>query len=398
VETRSGTRPSWPRAAWAALALAVAPLDAGAEGERDLFTLRPSLATTLVIDDNPEHVEHGSDSSVGAWVRPRFEVGYHAPRLELGADLGADLRRYSGYDSSLSDEFARVRGWAEVELAPGLGLRVADAWIPRATRLGRPEDDGSNLVQTNHLEGRLRHWRALPGERELEIGVVGEHFTGEDFSEPLGGGVVDDDFQATHAGGLGYLEIQTPLVGRTTAFLRGQGGYRALEDAPDADHAHVGGSLGLRIPIGDGSSLELAGGGGWLGFAGLEDRPRALGRVALRLDLPGGFASTLSATHRLTASLEGRKVVETDARIEVERYFGRRMAVAVALFGTRFDSGSLPSVDLFGGGEGRVRYQLTRWSQIVARYRHWTNGGDYGADDFAQNRVTLELRFQPSVL
>jgi hypothetical protein len=45
-----------------------------------------------------------------------------------------------------------------------------------------------------------------------------------------------------------------------------------------------------------------------------------------------------------------------------------------------------------------VRHQLTSSTQIIVRYRHWTNGGDFGADDFSQNRATLELRFSPSVL
>jgi hypothetical protein len=387
-----------PLAALLPAGLLLAGVDAAAEGEPNLLTLRPSFATTLVVDDNPEHAEDGGESSVGAWLRPRLQVEYHAPRVEVGADLGADVRRYSGYDASLSDEFGRVRGFAQVELAPGFALRVADAWEPRALRLGRPEDDGVNLVQTNRLEGRLRHWRSLPGGRELEIGVVGEHFAGQEFAEVLGGGTVDQDFEADHAGGLGYVELQTPLGRSVVAFLRAHGGYRALADAPDADHADLGGGLGVRIPFGDGSSFELGGGGGWLRFAGFEDRPRALGRAALRLELPGGFATTLGAAHLLSASLEGRRVVQTDARIEVERYFGRRTAVALAAFATRFDSASQAGVDLFGGGEARVGYQLSRATQIVARYRHWTNGGSFDADDFAQNRVTLELRFHPSVL
>src|SRR5262245_23241117 len=397
IRRRAGRRTRGPAALLAGL-LACAAVDAAAEGEPDLFTLRPSLSTTVVVDDNPEFERDGGGSSVGAWLRPRVQAEYRAERFDVGADLGVDVRRYSGYDSSLSEEFARISGFADVELAQGLGLRVADAWVPRALRLGRPEDDGENLVQTNHLEGTLRHWRSLPGERELEIGIQGSYFLSEDFAEPVGAGAVDGDFQANYAGGLGYVEVQSPIAGGVNGFLRAQAGYRALADASDADHIDAGGSLGVRVPIGDGSSLELGGGAGWLRFAGLSDRPRAMARAQLRLKLPAGFVSTLAATHLLSANIEGRKFVETDARIEIERYFGRRTAVALGLFGTRFDDASLGAANLFGGGDASVRYQITRATQFVLRYRHWTNGGSFHADDFAQNRATLEIRFHPSVL
>lgn len=385
-------------ASLACAGLAAFALEAAAEGEPDLFTIRPSFSTTIVADDNPELERKDGDASVGAWLRPRVQLGYQTPVFDVGADLGVDLRRYSGYNSSLSDEFGRVSGWADLRVAPGVALRVANAWAPRALRLGRPEDDGVNLVQTNQLDASLRHWRALPGERELEVGVRGTYFISDDFAEPLGGGAIDQDFHANHVGGLGYVEVQSPIAGPLKGYLRVQGGYRSLADASDADHADVGGSVGFRIPFGDGSSFEIGGGGGWLGFTGLGDRPRATGLAKLRLALPAGFVSSIGVEQLLSANIEGRKVLETDARVELERYFGRRTAVAIAAFGTRYDDALLGDVDLFGGGEARVRHQLTRATQIIVRYRHWTNGGAYGADDFSQNRATLELRFSPSVL
>jgi hypothetical protein len=372
--------------------------DSAAEGEADLFTIRPTFSATAVADDNPEFERKGGDSSVGAWLRPSVKVDYHAPLFDLGADFGVDVRRYSGYNSSLSDEFGRIGGFAEARLAPGVALRVANAWAPRAMRLGRPNDDGVNLIQTNKLDASLRHWRSLPGERELEIGVQSTYFVSDDFAEPLGGGAVDQDFRANYVGGVGYVEVQTPIVGSLSGYLRAQAGYRSLMDDSDADHADVGGSLGLRIPFGNGSRFEIGGGAGWLGFSGFADRPRATGLMKLRLALPGGFVSTLGVEHLLSANVEGRKFQQTEARVEIERYFGRRTAGAIAIFGTRFDDASLGAGDLFGGGEARVRHQLTRATQIVVRYRYWTNRGDYSADDFTQNRATLELRFSPSVL
>ena len=381
----------------AIVASAAPPRDAAAEGAPDLFSLRPSLATTLVVDDNPKFQKNGGDTAFGAWLRPRVQVDYDAPDLDLGADLGVDVRRYAGYDTSLNDEFARVSGWADYRFAPGFALRVGDAWVPRAQRLGRPEDETENLVQTNLLDASLRSWRSLPGGRELEVGAQGAYYVTEDYAEPLGGGAVDSDFHANYTDGLGYVELQTPIFGGAKGFVRAQGGYRFLEDDSDADHANVGGSLGVRYPF-DGGSLELGGGGGWLAFAGLPDRPRALGRAALRLELPAGFASTFAATQLLSADLSGRKVVQTDARIELERWFGRRTAATLTLFGTRYDDASFGSVDLFGGIEAGVRRQLTRALQLVVRYRHWSNGGHYGSDDFSQNRGSLELHVQPSLL
>ncbi len=378
--------------------LAASAFDAAAEGEADLFTIQPTFSATAVADDNPEFERSGGASSIGAWLRPSVKLDYHAPLFGVGADLGVDVRRYSGYNSSLSDEFARIGGWAEATLMPGVALRVANAWAPRALRLGRPEDDGTNLIQTNTLDASLRHWRSLPGERELEVGVTGTYFRSDDFWEPLGGGAVDQDFRGNYVGGVGYVEVQTPVVGDLDAYLRAQAGYRSLADASDADHADMGGSLGLRVPFGDGSRFEIGGGAGWLAFSGLNDRPRATGLMKLRLALPGGFVASVGLEHLLSANIEGRKFQQTDARVEVERYFGRRLAAAIAGFGTRFDDASLGSADLFGGGEARLRYQMTRATQIVVRYRYWTNRGDFSVDDFTQNRATIELRFSPSVL
>jgi len=381
----------------AIVACAALPRNAAAEGAPDLFSLRPSLATTLVVDDNPKFQKSGGDTAVGGWFRPRVQVDYDAPDLDLGADLGADVRQYAGYDTSLDKVFGRVSGWADYRFAPGLALRVGDAWVPRAQRLGRPEDETKNLVQTNRLDASLRSWRSLPGGRELEVGAQGLYFVTEGYAEPLGGGAVDSDFHANHTDGLGYVELQTPIFGEAKGFVRAQGSYRFLEDDSDADYADVGGSLGVRTPF-DGGSFEIGGGAGWLGFAGLPDRPRALGRAALHLELPAGFVSTFGATQLLTANLAGRKVVQTDARIELERWFGRRTAATLAFFGTRYDDASFGSVDLFGGIEAGVRRQLTRSLQLVMRYRHWSNGGHFGSDDFSQNRGTVELHFQPSLL
>jgi hypothetical protein len=380
-----------------ALACAALPRGAAAEGTPDLFSLKPSLDTTLVVDDNPKFEKGDASTAFGAWFQPRVQVGYQAPGLDLGADLGADVRQYAGYDSSLNDRFGRVSGWADYTLLPGLAVRVADAWVPRPERLGRPEDDGFNLVQTNLLDGSLRHWQSLGDGRELEIGVQGAHFTTDSSADPLDNGTVDSDFHASHTDGLGYVELRTPLVGDVHGFVRAQGGYRFMTDDSNADHADVGGSLGVTMPF-DGGSLEVGGGGGWLDFAGLPDRPRALGRAVLRLDLPAGFTSTLGATQLLSADLSGHRVVETDARIELERWFGRRTAATIALVGTRYDDASLSGVDLFGGVEVSARRQLTQSLQLVVRYRHWTNGGSYGSDDFSQNRGTIELQVHPSML
>jgi len=390
----------WPLRAGllAALCLVAAPKPAACEGEPSLFSLRPSFSGTLVADDNPELAKSGEDSKLGAWLRPRLEADYRSPRVDLGADLGVDVRRYAGFDSGLSDEFARVRGFADLKLAPGLSLRLEDAWMPRATELGRPEDEGVNLVQSNRLGAGLRHWRALGGERELEMGIAGTYFVTEDFATPISSTAIDGDFHANHAGGLGYVELQSPLFASTSGFLRAQAGYRALEDDSQASHADVGGSLGARVQLGGGSTFEIGGGAGWLGFAGLSDRPRAMARTSLRLRLPAGFVATFGVTHLLTANLEGRRVDETDGRIEIERWFGRRTAVSIAGFGTRYDDRTLGASDLFGGGEARVRRQLSRSLELVLRFRHWSNGGDLEQDDFAQNRGTLELRFAPSLL
>jgi hypothetical protein len=388
------------RRAWlASLALvaALVPVRAGAEGTPGDFSYTPSLSLVTVFDDNLFLTDTDEQSSFGVWVRPRLELAYRTETLDLGADLGADVRRYADYYSKLADEFWRISGHAQVGLFPGFTFRVANAFVPTGVELGLPEDQGPNMVQTNRTEAELRYWRGLPGEREIAVGLRGTRFFSDAFSEDVpgaGGSVIlDDDFHADYWGGIGYLEYQEPLGRRTTAYARAQTAYRSFDDSPRSDHFDYRLLLGLRSLRFRSLEIDLAGGYGRIHFASLGQQPRIEGRAGLRYRMPGGFVWRLGVQHLSSADLLGNAALETTGSLGLEKRFANgRTAAGVNLFVTRFDTDSWSGgANLFGGSEVQVRYQLMRRTQVRVAYRHWYNRGGYELDDLLQNRLLIEL-------
>jgi hypothetical protein len=381
-----------------AAAVLLAPVGAAAEGESARQWLRPSLRVTTVGDDNLFLEDGNGSSSVGVWLNPRLEAGYEIPGLALGADVGIDVRRYADYHSSLAVELYRVSGHAQLSLAPGLSLRIADAYVPQPAILGRPGDEGSNLLQTNRVEAGLSYWHELPGSREIEVGVKGTHFLTEDFPEPVpqaGVFVVDPNFEADFLDGSGYLELRSAVGERSSAFLRGNAGYRSFRDEGDADHSNYSVLVGIRSSRWENADVELSGGWGRLDFAGADDADRVIARASLNYRLPAGFHLALAADHLISADLAGEEVAETTGRIGLERYFGTATAASLRFFVTRFDADSWRGgANLFGAAELRVRRQLTRHSQLSISYRHWRNDGSYDIDDFSQNRVAVAFTYR----
>jgi hypothetical protein len=380
-------------------ALALCASAAHAEGEPGYFSWRPSLRASLVADDNVFSEEAGENGSIGVWLAPRLELGYRTEAVELGADLGVDLRRYFNHSSALSAELFRAVGWGEIGLAHGLSLRVSNAFVPQPVRLGLPDDEAENQVQTNRLEAGLNWWRELGGRRELKAGLLGSYFRSEEYSEvvPLEGGGfgVDDDFRADYMQGLGFVEFQSPLGERTSSFVRWQGAYRTFSERSASDHSNLSLLLGVRSSRWEGLDLALAAGVGALGFDSFADALRALGELSLRYRLPSGWSFSLLARHLMTPNLAGDDAMESTGQLGVEKRLGAATAASLRFFFTRFDGDvGADAANLFGGAELRIRRQVTRQLQLGLSYRHWRNRGDFDLDDFSRNRIALELDFR----
>jgi hypothetical protein len=373
---------------------------AGAEGRPGSFSLTPSVKIATVFDDNLFLSDGDTKSSFGVWVQPRLELGYRTETVDLGADLGGDVRRYADYYSKLADEFWRLSGHAEVGLLPGLTFRVADAFVPSPVELGLPEDEGLNLVQTNRTDMELRYWRALPGEREVSLGLSGTRFFSDDFSENIpgsGGSVIlDDTFHADYWGGNGYLEYREPFGRRTAGYARLQTGYRALDESSRSDNLDYSVLLGLHSLRFRNAEIDIAGGYGRIQFASLGDQQRILGRANLRYRLESGWTWNLGIHHLSSADLLGNAALETTGRIGIEKRFADgATAAGLNLFVTRFDTDSLSGgANLFGGADVEVRRQLSRRTQVRIGYRYWLNRGGYKLDDMLQNRLKIELAVQ----
>jgi hypothetical protein len=365
----------------------------GSETERNRFSFHPSIQVTAVADNNVRLREDDSEGDLGVFLFPRIELGYQGHWFNLGADLGADIRRYVD-GASPSDEFFRMSGFAEVGLLPGLTFRVSDDFTPTPVELGKPEDHSANLVQTNRLVAKFRYWRELPGDREMLLSLQGTRLISESFAADVGNGVIDDDFHADFWEGALLGEVQSPVLDRTSAFLRTHLRYRTFDDSSASDFGDLAVLLGLRTHWFRSVDFEVAGGYGLIAFDS-GSKNRFLGQANLRYRIADGTTVRLSFVNRNTADIAGNDFVESTGTIGVERRFGERTAASIELFLSRinnevWDSGA----DLFGGAETRVRRQLSRRTQLELAYRYWNNAGDYSSDDFSQHQVSLVFSYR----
>jgi hypothetical protein len=384
-------------AAAVALALAAPPVR-GDEGEDRKLTLHPSIQVSVVTDDNPYLQDGDGEIEVSGWVYPRFEVGYHTRALDLGADLGVEVRQTIG-ESSLGDELYRLSAFAELGLLPGLSVRISDAYVPYPTRLGRPPDDAWGLLQANRADLSLRYWRELPQSREMELGIRATHFASERFPAELPGGggtvVIDPGFRPNFWQGAAHFEVQGPLGRRDSAYLLGQVGYRDFNDSRRSDHANLSLLLGLRSRRLKHAVIEIAAGYGLIAFDSLSDQQSFLGNASLEYQFPRGWSGRISAANAFGANLFGNEVVETTGRIGLEKRFGERTAAEASVFVARFEDEALDrDQSLYGGAEIELRRDLSRHSALSLTYRYWRSDGDDAGDDFRQNRIVLQFTYR----
>jgi hypothetical protein len=281
-----------------------------------------------------------------------------------------------------------------VGVTQGLALHVANTYVPQAVMLGRPEDEVHNLVQSNRAEGGLRWAIGLPGNRELRAGALGTWFLTDDYPElvPSGGGLVlDPDFEASYAQGLGFVEVESPLGESTSVSARGQFSYRDFAEAGYADHTNLSMLMALRSQPHPRLGLELSGGAGAIGMDAFADALRALGRAETRFLAWRGLTLWIAAAHLHSPDLSGDEVDETTGEVGLEQRFGAATLGSLRVFTTRYDGSPMGGIDWFGAAEVKLRRQLTRHLQVGIAYRHWRNAGSLDADDFQQNRIALEV-------
>lgn len=381
-----------------AVALLLAAGVAHAEGDRGVLTWHPSLRVTGVADDNVRFSGGDRDGSVGVWAAPRLELDYRAPIFAVGADVGVDYRYYRGEDEPVTDLLYRAVGWGEVGLGYGLSAKLSNAFVPQAVRLGRPEDDTANLVQSNRVDADVSWRRELGAGQELAAGVVATHFSSDDYSEavpqPGGGFVTDPDFEPSYAQGLVFAEYQRSLAERTEVFLRGQAAYRDFTQLSSGDNTNVSSLLGIRSRHFDALDLEASGGGGAVIFDD-ETGWRALARLAARYRFAIGLSLWVTARHLSSPDLVADPTHQSTLEVGFEQRFGPATALDARVFATRFLGDARGSGgNLFGAAELRLRRQITEQLQAGLTYRHWRNAGSLSLDDFYQNRVGIELGYR----
>lgn len=384
----------------ASFAASLAPLRAHAqEGEERRFTWRPSVQTRALLTDNKRLSKTGEDGDLGVWVAPRLEAHYRTPAYQLGVDGSVDVRRYTETRSE-DETFYRVHSFAEAGLVPGLSLRASDAFTPQPTRLGLPDDDPQNLVQTNQARVEARYWHELPGRREITVGASGSRFDAERFAAlvaaPGGGVALDTNFSADFWEGAGFLELQNPFGDHHAAYVRGLVRHRDFDHAGGADHLEASGLLGFRTHLEQGVEFDAAGGYGLLDLSGAGSEARILARARLAVRRPGGWRFHAGFHNEFTVDVAGNDFVDTTGRLGVEKYFGARTALALTGFLSQLESDSTqPSYNLFGGAEVKLRRALSRQLQASLAYRFWENTGSFDADNMNQNRVMLTLTYRP---
>jgi hypothetical protein len=370
---------------------------AAAEGQDQGFSLHPSVQATTVYDDEPGLGQPGKDEDpdVGFWFFPRVEAGYKSTDLEVGTDVGVDLRRYVSGDS-LSDQFVHASAFGEVGLLPGLTARLSNAYEPHYKQLGLPENQGSNLIQSNLSQGELRYWREIGRGVELEASGQGGYFVSEGFTGSFpgaGGAVVDPGYHADFWQTSGFTQLRAAAGPRTQAELTGEVGFRNYQDGQRADHLNLAVMLGMRTERFEGLELELAAGYGRIGFDGLPNQQQPIGRIQLRQRLAQGFTWHALVANRFRSNLVGNEVFEATGEIGIKKELAEHTDASVDLFLSRFeDVGAAP--DVYGGVEVEVGRNLAAQTRLALAYRYWQNAGDASSDDMTQNAVFLRFTYR----
>ena len=379
------------------VALLWLPSIALGDGPEAGFWWTPSLRVTGVVDDNIFFKNANENGDVGFWIAPRMEAGYSGQAFAVGADVGVDVRQYLD-DGGINDQQIRATGWGEVSLAPGLDLKLQNAYVPQAVILGLPDDDTLNNVQTNRADASLQWSHQLVPGRSFTIGAVGTHFLAEEHADALpaagGGFAVDPSFRGDFLQGLAFLQVDASLAERTTLWARTQASYRDFSELSSADHTNVSMLLGIESRYWRGVELSASLGGGAVLFDGLGTGYRAVARARGLKRFEQGLSIWLGGRHLRSPDLRGDEVAESRGEIGFEQRFGSATALDVRGFVTYYDAAFVGGANLFGGAEVRLRRQLTRHLQVGVTYRYWGNGGRFAADDFSQNRVALEIGFR----
>ncbi|MEM7411670.1 MAG: outer membrane beta-barrel protein [Myxococcota bacterium] len=386
--------------------LVVAHAEAGFAEEGDVrrFRWHPSLTLHGLADDNVFQRRRDPEGDVALWVQPALELGYRGRAYDLGAEVGADFRQYLDTRELDDQVFYRAKADVELGLWRGLTLRLSDVYTPQPQFLGLPEDQGSNLQQTNLASAELRFAHAFDSIREVIFALEGARFdterftllnTGQGAQRRAGG-----RFRADYWQGGGSVELRRAFGRRSALYARGRVRARQFDEDPSADHTLYMGRLGFETRLLSRLELELAGGYGVIDFVRRSDVPRLLGSAQLRYRHRRGWNFEAGAHSRFTSDLQGGEFHDTTGRVGIEKEFGPRTTGEIEGFltyldaeGSRDFAGS-PSTNFFGGVEVRVRRQLGTRLQLILGYRHWANRGAYTLDDFDQNRVTATLSYR----
>jgi len=374
--------------------VALAGLGAGAETEQNRFSWHPSITTSTAADDNTLLESSHSNSDIGIFITPRVELAYQGHWFDLGADLGADIRRYID-DSSPSDEFYRLTGWSELGVLPGFTMRFSNAFVPSPVDLASPGDHAANLVQTNRTIADFRYWSEVPGDGEMTISMQGTRFFSESFATEVGGRGVDDDFRSEFWEASVLGEYQTPLVERLSGFFRTHARFRSFDDNSIDDFGDLAVVVGIRTNWFENVEIEMSAGYGLLGFYQGDRNHGFVGDLNVDYRLRNGTILRLSFQNQNVFDIIGNAFLESTGRFGVEHRFGERTAVEVAIYSSRFDNATWDSgVNYYAGVDANVRHQLTRRTQLEFAYRYWHNAGDYSPDDFSQNQLTLSFTYR----
>jgi opacity protein-like surface antigen len=374
--------------------VAFAVRGSGAETDENRFSWHPSIVFSTVGDDNTQLERSDSNSDLGFFITPRVELAYQGHWFDLGADLGADIFRYTK-NSSPSDEFYRLSGWAELGLLPGFTMRFANDFVPSAVDLASPENHPANLVQTNRSVVDFGYWVEVPGDGEVTLSVQGARLMSESFAANIRGNGIDGNFRSDLWEASFIGEYQTPLVESLSGFVRTNVRFRSFDDNALGNFGDLAFVVGIRTDWLENVEFEMSAGYGLLGYYKGDRNHSFVGDLNLRYFVRDGTSLRLSFQNQNVYDIIGNAFAETAVRFGLEHHFGERTAAEIALFSTRLDNQTWNSgVNYYAGVDANIRRQLSRRTQVELAYRYWRNAGDYSSDNFSQNQLMLTFSYR----
>ncbi len=351
------------------------------------FRLHGGAELRQSYDDNVFLLSEDAQGAFYTTMAPILSVAYRGPRVQADAESGATLFLY-GADPELNENFWHERLHVAYLVTPRLRIEGEELFTSVVDVIGRPDDVSTNLVQANT-------WRVGPVYRS-ELGSRSRM----EFSTNYGGtNYVQADFEDGQAADFGEgnadLYLDRELSETLTLFTRQEFTDRRFPDLPSSSFTGILSTLGARWRPGRRIAMEASGGYQEVFLHEAGSQPGSVVDLSIRYSPTLRTRITAAYSQEFTTDVEGTLYWQKRADVGLERQLSPRTLLRLTSFYSQLNVGSEGQGDNnYLGGGVKLEHRLRRKVLVDAGWNYWKNAGGTTFDDFAQNVMSLGLRYE----